>query len=369
MKNITFIYAGNRKDNYINKNIEAKDFYYGLFSFQNKNNNINIIEFEEHPGLMNKILKIIDKILQKIFNLPFYLSKLTTIKNLNIVRKSDHIFMVNESVGCSSLLLLIFLKLFSKVKVSLFVMGLYSKKLRYRKLLFLHNLIIKFLVFFIDNLFFLGKGELEKGKKLHKNKSKLVFLPFCIDTEFWSKNDNSNNKVTNDIIFVGNDGNREVELLIKIAKNLPKLNFIIVSNHPLLSSLDLPNVRLFNTSWGIKLLSDTDLKKLYESSRLSIIPLVETTQPSGQSVALQSMSLEVPVMITKTEGFWDPLLFKNKEDLFFITNNTLEEWTETIEVVLSNKNLMSKITANAKAKIRENYNLNKFYENLMPYVK
>ncbi len=43
MKNITFIYAGNRRDNYINKNIEAKDFYYGLFSFQNKNN-INIIE-------------------------------------------------------------------------------------------------------------------------------------------------------------------------------------------------------------------------------------------------------------------------------------------------------------------------------------
>ena len=27
-------------------------------------------------------------------------------------------------------------------------------------------------------------------------------------------------------------------------------------------------------------------------------------QPSGQSVALQSMSLGIPVMITETKGFW-----------------------------------------------------------------
>ena len=48
------------------------------------------------------------------------------------------------------------------------------------------------------------------------------------------------------------------------------------------------------------------------------MPLVETLQPSGQSVALQSMSMGLPVLITKTEGFWDFDCLKIMKIYFFL---------------------------------------------------
>ena len=54
-------------------------------------------------------------------------------------------------------------------------------------------------------------------------------------------------------------------------------------------------------------ISDLELKSLMEEVGLSIIlPIYEsTTQPSGQSVALQSFAMEIPVLITKFKGLWD----------------------------------------------------------------
>ena len=50
------------------------------------------------------------------------------------------------------------------------------------------------------------------------------------------------------------------------------------------------------------------LKEIYDKSFISLIPLKDSLQPSGQSVALQSMSMMVPVIITKTVGFWDTII-------------------------------------------------------------
>ena len=54
MKNITYIFSQNREKNYHNKESYAKDFYYGLHNFDNKNNNIEVIEFSE-SNLINPL--------------------------------------------------------------------------------------------------------------------------------------------------------------------------------------------------------------------------------------------------------------------------------------------------------------------------
>ena len=369
MKNITYVYAGNRKNKYLTDSYESKDFFYGLFSFDKNKYNVEIIEMEDHNSLISNFLSFIDKIFQRIFSLPFYFSKLTTFKNFNILKKSNYVLLVNEAVGCSSLLLLIVLRFFYNVKVSVFVMGLYSKNLKFKKLQKIHNAIIKFFVFFVDNMFFLGRGELEKAKEIHGDNSKLIYFPFCIDTNFWIGDIEVNHEaMSNDIIFVGNDGNRDIETLIEIAKNLPEINFIFVSEHKALKEFQLPNVQIFNGSWANELLTDTELKALYKSSKLTIIPLINSTQPSGQSVALQSMAVGTPVMITKTDGFWDINEFRDSEDVFFVLNNDISFWEEKIKNVLSNTKLMSCVSTNAKEKVINNYNLDKFSEKLFRYI-
>jgi hypothetical protein len=96
-------------------------------------------------------------------------------------------------------------------------------------------------------------------------------------------------------LFIGNDQNRDFELLRKIANSLPEKNFLFVTNSEF---LNLPsNVKCLKEAGGTELISDSEIKNLYMSSWLSIIPLKESLQPSGQSVALQSMSMHIPVMI------------------------------------------------------------------------
>ena len=41
---------------------------------------------------------------------------------------------------------------------------------------------------------------------------------------------------------------------------------------------------------GESALSDKDLAKLYQNARFTFLPISNTPQPSGQSVALQSMA-------------------------------------------------------------------------------
>ena len=107
MKNITYIFSQNRKKNFHNKESYAKDFYYGLHNFDNKYHNIEIIEFSQSKSLINSLLIIFDKAMNKFLSLPFYSSKLTNLENIKKIKKTDYLFLVNEGVGFSSLFLLL----------------------------------------------------------------------------------------------------------------------------------------------------------------------------------------------------------------------------------------------------------------------
>ena len=204
----------------------------------------------------------------------------------------------------------------SNAKVHMFVMGLYSKKLKYKKFKFLQNFVINFLVNSLDNLFFLGKGELERAKKIKNNHEKFHFVSFSIDQDFWTSNTSSDLRNKEKIIFVGNDGNRDTKLLLEIAKFFNNFEFIFVSKLESLKNIELDNVKVLGDGWAKEGLNDKELKSLYLDARLTILPLKESSQPSGQSVALQSMSLGTPVLISETEGFWDKDLFRDNKEIF-----------------------------------------------------
>ena len=366
MKNITYIFSQNRKINYNKNNSYAKDFYYGLHNFDNnKDNEIEIIEYSEKKSFLYPFLLVFDKVMNKFLSLPFYSSKLTNSENLKKFLKADYLFLVNEGVGFSSIFLLLVAKIFKRVKVSIFVMGLYSKKVRFERFTFVHLFIIKLLVLSADNIFFLGKSEHEKAINTHKKYTeKFKFLPFCIDTEFWNPS-LGKDKLKNNILFIGNDGMRDYDFAIELAKNMENYNFTFITNKIEKSNLKSNNIELINGFWSEETLSDIEIKNIYENSLLTIIPIVETLQPSGQSVALQSMSLGVPVIITKTNGFWEPKKFIDKENIIFVEKNNITQWKNKINHILSDKEFYEKLSKSAKKTVNENNNLNLFNKNLI----
>lgn len=362
MKKITYVYTRGRKKNYENNNIQSRDFYYGLTNFDNNEFKTEIIEFDELLKNKKNIVYYIDRFFNKFFSLPFYMHKVISIKNFKKLISSDYIFLVNESTAFSLLPFLIILRLFKKIKINLFVMGMYSKKIRYSKLSKFHYLFIKLLVLNIDKLLFLGKEELKIAKKIHKKNEKLIYFPFCVDTEFWKSKEY---KKKNQVIFVGNDGNKNFKLVKEIAINLKEYNFLIISNSIEFDNLNnYENIKVLKGELSSINITDKQLREFYEESLLSILPLINSTQPSGQSVALQSMCMEVPVLISKTIGFWDNEKFLDDVHLKFVEENNLDGWINQIRESISQHENMKKISFNAHKLVEDEFNIEKFSKNL-----
>lgn len=359
MENITYIFSTGRIEKLAKKTYEAKEFFYCYFNFIESGHKVDIIEFNVNKK--NNIIYYIDRIFNKYISLPFYMSKLLSIENFNKIKNSDKIILINESTGFSCLPFLVYFKLFGNVEIHLIAMGLYSKKIKLKIFTKIHTLFIKLLINSVDKIFFLGQGEYEQAKFVHQEKiSKFYYLPFSIDESFWVKN---NIPKKNQIIFVGNDGNKDFTLVREIANKLEEFQFLIISNSNEFDSLDnKPNVKIIKSDWNNQVISDTELKKYYEESILSIIPVKDSFQPSGQSVALQSMSMGVPVIISQTKGFWDYKLFKNLENIVFVKNNNLDDWIETIRKYSTKKDLLDEIANNAEKLVHKKFKLISMYD-------
>lgn len=363
MKEVTYVFSGGRKTKIEQDLIESKEFYYGVPYLLSENYNVEVIEFTSSN---NKFFKFIDLIMTRVFSLPFSTSNVISIKNLRKVYNSKNIVLVNENTAFSVLPLILLTKLSKKINVSIFVMGLYSKNLRFSYIAPIHRLFIKLLIFFMDNVFILGKGELEVAKSFHKNHSKLIFFPFSTDEKFWKgpKLELGNNS---DLIFIGNDGNRDPNIIVELSDYFTNLNFEVVSK---LSEFNSPkeNLNLNKGSWRTGELNDVDIKRIYKKARLSLIPLKQSTQPSGQSVALQSMAVGVPVVITKTNGFWDEDIFIDGHNIFFVNGFKKKDWIEKIKEIYSDINLLTKVSENASQTIEQHYKLSIFNEKLSKYI-
>jgi len=362
MKKITYVFSGGRKNKLFSDNEFAKEFLYGADFFNTELFELNIIEFEEHEGFHKDFLKFFDKIFNKFFNLPFSSHKLTTFKNFKLFLKSDFIILVNEGVAFSSFFMLLVLKIISKKEIVIFSMGLLSKKIRFKYLSFIHNIFIYILIKLVSKVLFLGKPEYEQALKKFNDQEKFYFLPFAIDEIFWSSSDSFDLNQKNKVLFVGNDGNRDFDTVVKIAEKLSEYEFLFISNSQKLLNVSLENVKIYKGDWKENYITDLELKEIYSKAFLSIIPLKNSLQPSGQSVALQSMSMGIPVMITKTDGFWDEENFKNEKNIIFIENHNLDSWINKIKDL--NNEMCSEISVQSIKTVKKYYSYESFIINL-----
>ena len=370
MTNITYVFSGNRKNRYYQKKYEAREFFYGLNLFDNKNINLEIIEPINNNFPPKIIFKYIDKIFQKIFNLPVYMNVFISIKNIKILLKTDKLILVNETTYCSLAPLLWIVKLFKRIDVYVFVMGLYSKKLKFPVLKKIHFFIIKLFNISVKKMMFLGEGEFVKAIKIHKsNKNKFILFPFSIDTEFWNDLEYDKTQTKDSILFVGNDGNRDSELFLKIVNNLKDINFTAITNIENLLNAKLPNLNVIKGSFGSSNLSDTELKQHYISSKLVILPLKESSQPSGQSVTLQALSCRTQVIISDTEGFWDRSNFKNNNNIYLVKENNCKSWTNRIIQVLSDEKNLRTTEKRGQELVFNLYTLENFKNKLFDIIE
>ena len=76
-----------------------------------------------------------------------------------------------------------------------------------------------------------------------------------------------------------------------------------------------------------------------------------------------------PVLISRTNGFWDNVNYVNKENIFFINNPTHEVWIENIKSIYNNIEKLNEVSLKGIDLVHSNYSLNKFNNYLQNKVK
>ena len=221
----------------------------------------------------------------------------------------------------------------------------------------------------VDQFIFLGKPEYEYAiKKYPKLREKFTFLPFAVDYNFWAHGNNHYKyRESKQILFVGNDGNRNYEFISALPSYLEEFNFVLITDQ-IKNNINLKNVNLISGNWTKGNLNDLEVKKYYEDSFLTLVPIKNTLQPSGQSVSLQSMSTGTPVLISDYEGFWDKENFVKDRNIFFIDGFVFEEWAQVIRQIHNDQKQLEYISNSGRRLIKESYDIDKFVSKLVKII-
>jgi glycosyltransferase involved in cell wall biosynthesis len=370
---VTYFFVSGRK-NRINSGEEySKEFFYSYPDIKEKFNNTEIIEFNDVQKIstfLNNCLKFLDKLIRKLTKLPFFMSEIINLTNLKKIINSDILIATNDRIGLSIVPILLFKKITLKkfMSTNVFVLGLFSNLSNDLTIKALQKIILNIYFRLFDNFIFIGKSEYEYALNYSpKYKDKFIYIPFGIDTNFWVP-PLEDTKKNDYVLFIGNDGYRDFKKVIDIANQLPEIEFVFISKQINEEELTGSNVKLLKGHWNYNVLTDQELREIYHKAKLTIIPLIDSLQPSGQSVALQSISCGTPVLISDTSGFWDRDKFYNEKNIFFMDNNSLDSWIIKIKHLLDNNKKLKDVSINGIKSVHSELNLENFNNKLFEVI-
>ena len=373
MKKITYIFGDGRINKLSKENEYAKDFFYG-YHILNQNNNyktqiVELYSDTENKNKESKILFLLDKFLNKLTFLQFHFHQIFKKNNYKEIINSDVLIFSTDRLGISFFPILIFKKNLKSIVITMGLLKEHKNLKSYQKIL--RPYVLKMFIKSVDKLIFLGMPEYKSAKeKYPKYSDKFEFTPFAIDFQFWSDEGSNKNEFleSNQILFVGNDGNRNYEFVKKLPEHLSEFNFKFITEQ-ILSNEILNNTELINGNWSNAVVNDIKMRNYYKESFLTILPIKNTIQPSGQSVTLQSLAVGTPILISNFDGFWDPSRFSNNENIFFIDSFDIDTWIKKIEEIFYDQIRLKKISKNGKNLVMKYYNLEKFTEKLNKLIK
>lgn len=179
---------------------------------------------------------------------------------------------------------------------------------------------------------FADSEEAEIRKRFKPDTDEIQSGWFGVDETFWIPPSIDGNR--SGVLAVGNDGRRDYATLVEAARILAVIPFTVVTR------LDPPdnlptNVHWRRGDWKENALSDEGLRDLYHASACVVVPLRESLQPSGQSVAMQAMMCGASVVITKTAGWWGSDVIRDGKEVALVGPGNAEELAKAIQASVS----------------------------------
>ena len=206
-----------------------------------------------------------------------------------------------------------------------------------------------------------GQGELAAMKDTYNISSNRIEVNcFGVDNNFWKPSENNDRE--DYVLSIGNDSRRDYELLVKAAR---------VINRPvkILTRRELPsnlpdNIEAVHGSWHEQALSDADLRNLYRKAFCVAVPLVNSIQPSGQSVTLQAMACGTPVILTETDGLWETSALRHGKNILFTAPGDSEGLAGTITDLEQNRQMWQNLSEAGRKYINDHGRIKQFADRM-----
>lgn len=225
--------------------------------------------------------------------------------------------------------------------------GVYSEQVSSLHGSFFGNLASKFekkAIRWADALTVVSRSTKEFYEKLGVS---VTYVPNAIDLK-----DIPTEKITlyeNQVIYVGRlSYEKGVDLLVEVAKKLPRLNFILIGNGPLYAKL-LEASKSLNNFHLLGYKPREEALKYLAGSEVFVLP----SRSEGLSTSiLEAMALRVPVVATNVGGNTE--LIQDEVTGFLAENNNVESIVNSIQKAFGENS--TKVTQKAYELIRSTYN-------------
>lgn len=352
--NIAFIYAKGRRNRYAEtvQGLAATEFFYGALELEQRGHVITHCELG-HGDITKFWHKVADK-LYRWRMLPTRTSGVILAELHDMcpsLNKADVIVATTTAAafGLSTL------KLFGFVHSP--IVAIHCGIANYQLAWLRRKLNAISLKHMWTQLF--GEGELQIVQKFYGvPDSRIEVNQFGVDTGFWKPDDAEGDY----ILAVGNDERRDYELLVQVARGVNE-KFKIVTRRQIKN--DIPsNVEIIKGGWHEQALTDEDLRVLYQQAKVVVIPLINSPQPSGQSVCLQAMACGKSVVLTRTDGLWSQAMMRGNDNVTFVPPGNEKALLNAIKQLVRNSGQRKKIGTCARKTACIEGNITAFAERL-----
>lgn len=192
-------------------------------------------------------------------------------------------------------------------------------------------------------------------------KERLRSCEFGVDLSFWKPAKTGTRE--NYVLAVGNDGRRDYETLVKAAGDC-SCEVRVVTKRELPDNLPA-NVKKCEGDWHRQALSDEELRMQYQNALCVIVPLSESIQPSGQSVAMQAMACGTPVILTRTSGYWGDGWLEDGRDIVLVPPGNAQSLSAAINRLQNNSGDAAQIGLNGLNAMQRQGGAKNFAANLL----
>ncbi len=345
-----YLFKGGRRERLAGSDVFPSEFFYGLVELRQRGKDVFFFdeaELDRLAGPEGRILWLVSRVVSRFFpGLPFSISAALRYGRANVLRRlneMDVLIATTQTFG----LVMGLLKRLGLVKARLIFigMGIMPMRMPRRWQRFVAWLLAK------QEVAVISEAELEYLSKRLPASVQLGYLPFGIDTSFWTPDCEA--KTENYVVSIGNDWNRDFATLVQAwLPEFPKL--VIVTQLPV-DVCDRTNIEVQNGNWRQQQLSDVEIRQLYRNSLFAVLPLKQTIQPAGQSACLQIMACGKAVILSDIVGLWDRKSLRHRETCLLVSPGSIEQLRNAVRLFLADSALATTLGRQAHAIITTDF--------------